>query len=166
MRMQIGSTVIRMGLAAAIPAAAVLPIVACSTTTPVTEASVANDISLIATSLNNALSQPAVVAVIPATTLPKVQAALADLMTVTAAIKADPTSALSKGTVTSVETDVNTIDVALSGLPLPKDASTILQAAVVLLPVIEAAVGIVVPAAASKGDMSVDEARAHLIAGN
>jgi len=48
-----------------------------------------------------------------------------------------------------VERDVNTIVGALAGLPnLPPNVSTILTAATVLLPVLEASVGIVAPAAA------------------
>jgi hypothetical protein len=141
-----------------------LVLVACSSTAPLTEAKVAEDINLIANGFNNALSQPAVTAVIPAKVLPKIQAALADLMIVAAAVKADPASAMSKPTVAEVESDVNTIVGALAGLTLPPPAPTILAAATVLLPVIEASVGIVITGA-PHSSMSATEARAHLASG-
>jgi len=164
--MLMGASALMMVQPVLIPAAISLGVIACSSGSSVTEASVANDISLIANGFNNALSQPAVVAVIPPAVLPKIQAALADLMTVAAAVKADPASAMSKGTVATVEADVNTIVGALAGLDLPPPAPTILAAATVLLPVIEAAVGIAVPAAAHKSTMGVEAARAHLSSGH
>jgi len=129
---------------------------------------VATDISTIATGLNTALNNPAVVAAIPGGVLPaKVSEALTDLMTVSQAAAAAPDAAAMKGSVSIVESDVNVIVGALAGLKLPPPAPTILLAATVLLPAIEVAVGIVVPASASASTskMSPDAARVHLKSG-
>jgi len=143
---------------------------ACTTATaPVTLQSVAVDISLISTSFNTALSNPAVAAAINIP--PTVKTALEDLTTVANAAASAPDAAAMKGSVQIVERDVNTIVGALAGLPnLPPNVSTILTAATVLLPVLEASVGIVAPAAApgtaaAAGSMSPATARAHLTTG-
>ena len=134
-------------------------------TTTTTLLTVANDVSLLATGLNNALSQPAVVALIPPTIEPKIQAALDDLTNLAVTVAKSTSSTATQASVTTVENDVNTIVAALAGLPLPPPAPTILTAAEVLLPVIEAAVGLLVPPSAAVGGMTPDEARIHLAAG-
>jgi len=150
--------------------AGAIALAGCSSSTtgtvpPVTLQSVANDVNLLATGLNNALSQPSVVALIPPTIEPKIQAALADLTSLASTVAASASSGATQASVTTVENDVNTIVAALAGLPLPPPAPTILTAAEVLLPVIEAAVGLVVPPSAAVGGMTPDEARIHLAAG-
>ena len=136
-----------------------------TSTTPTTLQTVANDVSLLATGLNNALSQPSVLALIPPTIEPNISAALADLTTLATTVANSTSSTATQASVTTVENDVNTIVAALAGLPLPPPAPTILTAAEVLLPVIEAAVGLVVPPSAAVGGMTPDEARIHLAAG-
>jgi len=131
----------------------------------VTLQTVANDVSLLATGLNNALSQPSVVALIPPTIEPNIKVALDDLTSLASTIAASTSAGATKASVTTVENDVNTIVAALAGLPLPPPTPTILTAAEVLLPVIEAAVGLVVPPSAAVGGMTPDEARIHLAAG-
>lgn len=156
-----------------LPAATFLPLAplailaACANSgTPVTVQSVSQDVTLIATGLNNALSAPSVTALIPAATLPKIQQALSDLNSLATQVAASPSAAAQKGSVAVIEQDVNTIVSALAGLPgLPPNVSTILTAATVLLPVIEVAVGLVVPAGAATAAMTPDAARMHLAAG-
>jgi hypothetical protein len=143
---------------------------ACSTTAPVNLQSVANDIALIATSFNTGLNNPAVVKAIPGGLPASVTAALTDLQLVATAAANAPDATAMKGSVVIVERDVQTIVGALAGLPnLPANVSTILTAATVLLPVLEAAVGIVAPApagtSAAVGGMSPGAARVHLMTG-
>jgi hypothetical protein len=150
--------------------AGAIALAGCSSSTtgtvpPVTLQTVANDVSLLATGLNNALSQPSVVALIPPTIEPQIKAVLNDLTSVAGTVGSSTSASAAKASVTTVENDVNTIVAALAGLPLPPPAPTILTAAEVLLPVVEAAVGLVVPASAASGAMTADEARMHLAAG-
>lgn len=148
--------------------AVILTLAGCATTAPVNLQTVATDIGLISTSFNTALSSPAVAQAVNIP--PAVTMALADLTTVANAAASAPDAAAMKVDVAAVERDVNTIVGALAGLPnLPPNVSTILSAAVVLLPVIEASVGIVAPAAtgtsAAAGAMSPATARMHLTNG-
>lgn len=133
----------RRNFAFAIPAAV---IAACSngTTQPtVSLQTVATDIMLISTSLNTAFSSPQVQAAIKLP--PAVTVALADLQSVAGAAANATDAASMQVTVQTVANDVNTIVSAASVLPgLPTNISTILTAAAVLLPVLEAAVGTVV----------------------
>ena len=146
--------------------ALVASLAACSsTTTPVTVQSVANDVNLIATGLNNALSQPSVVAVIPAATMTQIETALAELTKLSADVAAAPSATAAKGTVAVVEADVNAIVASLAGLPLPPPAPMILEAANIILPVVEVAIGIAAPASAASHAMNADVARMHLAAG-
>ena len=132
----------------------------------VSPASVANDISLIANGIANAINNPSVQSLIPPATLPKVQQAVADLQSLSSQIAADPSAQLTKANVTQIESLVNDIVADVSGLPLPAPWPTILTAAQVLLPTVEAAVGIVVPASAHHGGMSTATARGHLKTGH
>lgn len=123
-----------------------LLVIGCSSTTPVTLQSVANDISAIDTGLNNAVKNSAVLAAFPGSKIPvAVSTALADLDVVAKAAAAAPDAAAMKGNVTIVENDVNAIIAAIGTLPLPAPYPAAIAAVEVLLPAIEAAVGVAVP---------------------
>ena len=115
----------------------------------VTEDQVAAAINAEATGFQAALSSPAVIALIPSSNLPKVQAALQDLMAVDAAVIASPSSALTAASIASVEADVNVIVDALAPLSLPPPYSEYLAASAVLLPIIEAGLTLPLPPAPS-----------------
>ena len=127
----------------------------------------AADVATIATSLNTALHNPAVTAAIPGGLPPNVSQALGDLVSLSQALSSVQSATSAQPTVAQVAKDVNTIVNALSVLPLPPPAPTILLAASVLLPVIEGAVGVAVPstAAAAPGAMNPADARMHLMTG-
>ena len=87
--------------------------------------------------------------------------AVAGAQSVAQALKGVLTQAAAQTLVKKLETYVNAVVTALAGLPLPGVLSTIVQAAAVLLPVIETTIGLFV-ASAPKGGMSAAEARVVL----
>lgn len=123
--------------------------------------SIANDVAQIDTAVQNALSQPSVQALIPAASLPKVQAALADLASVSAAMAANPSAAVTKGNVQVVVSDLETLTSAAASV-VPPPYSTYLEAANIILPVVEVAIGLVAPAAITPGAHNLAWARAHI----
>jgi hypothetical protein len=120
----------------------------------------AMDTSLIALSLKNALPQLAAIQGMPADTITELAGYVDDLQRVAAAINAAASASEALPSVQQLEADLNSIVGALATFPLPPNISTVLQAATVLLPVIEVAVGIAVPPQA--GPMSPAQARAVL----
>lgn len=129
-----------------------------------TPASVANDVSLIASGYRSVLPQIGTIAGITPAIVAKAGQAIADLQAAAAAFASADAAAVQKTLVQRIEADVNAVVAVLAGLPLPAPISTILQAALVLLPIIEASVGIVAPAAAAPGGMSPSQARLALAA--
>lgn len=128
-------------------------------------ATVANDAKLIASGLQGVLVQLGnlnVAGLTPAI-LATVGSAVTNLQAVADAIAGVATNAAAQPLVQKIETYVNTIVSALAVLPLPPPISTALQAAAILLPIIEAAVGMVLPAStarAAKGlALTPDQAR-------
>lgn len=108
---------------------------------------VAQDASLIATGLKGALANLGALN-IPGLTADKVMTiglAVAGLQTVATSLLMATTTAVAQPLVQQIETDLNAIVGALAGLPLPPPISTALQAAAILLPVIETAIGMVLP---------------------
>ena len=122
---------------------------------------VVSDINLIATSLNAALPAFAAISGITPTALAKVQSAVADLVAVASAAGTADTATQMQPLVQRVESDVNSVVSALAGLPLPPQLSVPIEAASVLLPVIEAAVGVVVTST-TNSTMTAAQARAVL----
>lgn len=158
-----------MGVAASVSAAAMLA--ACAALDPNNTpqqnlAQVVADVSSIATAFGKALPQ------IQALNLSediraRINASVANLQAVTVAVAAAATSTTAEQPlIQKVETDVNAVVDALAAIPLPVPLSSIIQAATILLPIIEIAVGLVVPAQAKARagaiPMSPDEARAVL----
>lgn len=129
---------------------------------------VASDVGLIATAFQAALPNFAKIVGISPTQLATINADVTDLVQVSGEIAKVAGDNQAQPLVQRVEGDVNGIVGVLAGLPLPAPISTALEAAGVLLPVIEAAVGLVVtpPTAtalyAAHSHMTPDQARAVL----
>jgi hypothetical protein len=140
--------------ATALSALLVFGPVGCANVTPtqvVTTA--ATDVSTIATGLAGAFAG---ISGVPAA----VTTALTDLSNEASALETASTQAQQQTDVQQVETDVNAIVKAASAIPgLPANVTVALTAAQVLLPVIEAAVNMVVTSAAPANAMTPDVAR-------
>lgn len=127
-------------------------------------ATVAIDASTIATGLQGALANISTLNIsgLTADKLQTVGLALAGLKSVATALALATTNAQAQPLVQQMETDLNAIVGALAALPLPPQISVALQAAAILLPVIEAAIGMVLPpptAPATSAAMTPDQAR-------
>lgn len=127
-------------------------------------ATVATDAHTITAGLQGALTSPAVVSFIPPGSQPAINQALADLATISSTLSSASSAAAAEPSVAQIEADVNAIINAVAGLNLPAPVPMVLSAAAVLLPVIEAAVGLPAPASASAGGLTPDEARLVLTA--
>lgn len=128
----------------------------------------AQDAATIAAGLKGSLTSLAALN-IQGLTPDKLQAvglAVAGIQTVATALSMASSSSQARPLVQQLEADLNAVVDTLAGLPLPPQISLPLQAAAILLPVIETAVGMAVtqlnpPAAAVA--MTADQARAILI---
>ena len=149
---------------------------ACGTGTPAQQlATVVNDVSTIANAFVNAL--PALAATtgkISPVAIANVQQAVATLQTLATQLSGVATTTAAQPIITQVEATVNLIVNTLApfSVALPPPWGEILPAVAVLLPVVELAVGLVVPASAPLRRAAVpgltpDEARVilHGIAG-
>jgi hypothetical protein len=124
---------------------------------------VANDVKIIATGLQGVMNQLGALSV-PGLTpqvLNTCQTSLAGLQTCAAAIANASSAVDAKPTVEQVEGYVNAFVGALAVLPLPAPVNTALVAATILLPVIEAAVGLAI-SNAPPATMTPDQARSAL----
>lgn len=99
---------------------------------------------------------------VPADTVAKVSTYVADLQTVSSALSTATTQAAAQPLVQRVESDVNAVLAAVNGLAIPGTPGAVLRAAAALLPVIEAAVNLVVAPAAAPATMTPDAARTVL----
>lgn len=151
----------RRTLLAGATALAATTLTACATGIP-TPATVAQDVTLIATAFAAILPGFASIAGIGSATTATVGQAIVDLQAAAAAVSAADTTVSARPVVTRVATDVGAVIAVLTGLPLPAPIATVLEAAAVLLPVIEAAVGIVARAGTAPGSMTPAQARAAL----
>ena len=132
----------------------------------------ATDAQTIAAGLSGAmasLSSLNIPGLTPAT-VTKVQTAIAAIVTVSKSLSGATSTNSAQPLVQQLEGDVNAVVDALAGLSLPAEISLPLQAAAVLLPVIESAVGLAVSqissatsAKAKASPMTADQARALLI---
>ena len=90
-------------------------------------------------------------------------AALVDVNTAAGALAKNTSITAAKGTVNQLAAAANVVLSATAGIAtLPAADRDLLHAAQTLLPVVEAAVGIVVPAAATEMSMTPEQARAVL----
>lgn len=125
---------------------------------------IVTDINLVAGGLAKTL--PTITGM-PAQYQPQVNKIVKDITLVqglTKTISTSLTATAAKPVVTQIVQDVNAVISVGAALPLPPPISTILLAASVLLPVIEAGVGLPVMAAAPKTKMTRAQARAILAA--
>ena len=121
-------------------------------------AQVLSDVNLVASGLANALPGLQASNVVPAAVMAKAQALVGKIQASAASMSATISKNAAQPIVTQIEQDVNAFAALLAGLPLPPPYAQIVQAAVVLLPVIEIGVGLAVPAGASHA-MTPAEAR-------
>ena len=121
-------------------------------------AQVLNDANLIASGLANALPGLQASNVVPAGVMAQAQALVGKIQASAASMSATISKNSAQPIVTQIEQDVNSFAALLAGLPLPPPFAQVVEAAVVLLPVIEIGVGLAVPAGASHA-MTPAEAR-------
>jgi hypothetical protein len=130
-------------------------------------ARVVTDVDNIVGAFAKSLPQIGAVHGISAATLKTVTDAIGNMQVVGKALADAATSiTAAQPLVQQIETDVNAVVDAVAMLPLPPALSAVFQAAMVLLPIIESAVNLSVPAPvaakAKAAGMSPDEARAIL----
>lgn len=131
-------------------------------------AQVVSDLQLIAQSFTAALPSFAKIVGINSNTLSQIQNWISQIVAAAQGVASAANGSAAQPFVQQVETDLNAIVGALAGLPLPPPIGTVLAAAGVLLPVIEAAVGLVLPPSsparslAAMRPMTPDQARAAL----
>lgn len=146
-----------LGLAA-LPAAT---LAGCASGPAVAPATI-NDINLIATALKSLMPQLGLVAGLSTTAIDIATRAIVDLQSAADAVATADTTAAAQPLVVRIASDMSAIIGALSAAELPEALSRALQAASVLLPIIEAAVGLAAPAGAGIGTMTPVQARAAL----
>lgn len=141
----------------------------CSAVSPAQDISQAvSDLQLIAQSFTAALPAFSRIVGINSQSLSQIQSWIANITAAASGIASAANAAAAQPFVQQVESDLNAIVGALSGLPLPAPISTVLAAAGVLLPVVEAAVGLALPPSsparslAARRPMTPDQARAAL----
>lgn len=127
-------------------------------------AQVVSDVSLIARGIGQIVPQVMSFTSLTPTGVAAIQQAAADIAMVADQIKSVTSIAAAQPWVQKLETYLNTIVTILAAMPLPPQISVALQAATVLLPVIEMLVGLLTninPAAGrfQTGAMSPDQAR-------
>lgn len=151
----------RRSLLALIPSAAAMMTLAACATSP-TPATVANDVALIAAGYRGVLPQIGTLAGVTPAIVATAGHAIADLQAAAAAFAgADVTT--EQSLVRRIEADVNAVVTALAGLSLPTPISTVVQAAQVLLPIVEIDVGLIAPSAATLGISGLTPAQARAV---
>lgn len=149
--------------------AAAVPLAACSSAQPdpnLTQA--VADVNALSAGLSGMLAGLSASGVSGLTpdVLATVNGAIANLKTAAAAIAKTATAVAAQPVVQQVEGYVNTVVSVLGALPLPPPISTILEAASVLLPIIETTVGLLAPTAGMRmkaAAMTPDQARLILL---
>jgi hypothetical protein len=128
-----------------IAAAAALSLAACSQ--PVAPATAAQNVALVAASLQGAFANLPASVVVPAS----VTSAVADVQVAAKAFAAADSSNTQVSAVLRIEGDLNAVVASIGSIPnLPKNVQDAVTAADVLLPVIEAALNMTVAPAAAK----------------
>jgi hypothetical protein len=126
-----------------------------------TLAQIVSDVSLIANGIGSILPQLSALAGLSDSARTTIQAAIAGIKLVADQIKGIASTADGQPLIQQLEGYLNAIISALAMLPLPPQISVILQAAMVLLPILEALVGLLMKPAANRfgSAMSPDAAR-------
>ncbi len=143
---------------AALPAA---PLGGCVSGPAITPTAI-NDIGLIAAALKVLMPQLGLVSGLSTAAIDTATQAIMDLQAAADAAATANTIAAARPVVTRIAADVNAVIGALSAASLPDALTHVLQAASVLLPIVEAAVGLAAPAGAGTGVMTPAQARAAL----
>jgi len=127
-----------------IPTAGVcVALAACAGQSGPTPAQVANDVQIISTSLTSALATSGL------NVPPQVTAAVMDLNAVAKSLSGSESMNSMQPLIVRISDDLNVVIATLDGIPgLPPTVAKALAAAEVILPVVETAVGLVVPAPA------------------
>lgn len=123
-----------------------------------------SDAGLIASGLAGAVKQ-LVPEGISSNIVAKATAVVTDIQEAVAAMASADSASSAQPLVTRIETDFNALVGVFAGLPLPPPLGTAIQAAAVLLPVIETAVGLIVSGvqASARSAMTPVQARAALM---
>lgn len=125
-----------------------------------TVAQVANDVNVIAAGLQGVLTQLGPMTGINSDTLIKVSTAIAGIQSIAKSISQVSDVASAQPLVQQLETYLNTIVSVLAAVPfLPPPVTMALQAASILLPVIETLLGMFVSAKPMLSTMTPDQAR-------
>jgi hypothetical protein len=129
-----------------------------------TLATVAADVNTIAAGLKGVLTQLGTMSIAGLTPaiVSTVGTAIANIQSVAAAVSTATTTAAVQPLVQKIETYLNAVISALAAILLRPPISTALQAAAILLPVVEAAIGLVtnaVPMQMGASAMTADQAR-------
>lgn len=143
---------------AALPAAS---LTGCASGPAVTPSTI-NDVNLIATALRALMPQLGLVTGLSTTVIDTATQAIVGLQSAADAVATADTLAAARPIVVRIASDVSAVISALSAVELPEALSRALQAAAVLLPIIEAAVGLAAPAGAATSAMTPAQARAAL----
>jgi hypothetical protein len=139
-------------------------LVACSTITDSGVANAATDAALIADGLAAVDVQLGNLGVIDPKTMTVIGSALGSVQSVATALAKVTDKAAAQPLVTKLETYVNAFVSAAAGIPLlPPSIQLALQAASILLPVIEVAVGLVLPSAPKASAATMTPAQARLV---
>lgn len=121
-----------------------------------------SDLNLIANALKALMPQLGVVSGLSAAAINTATQAIMDIQTAADAAATADTIVAARPLVIRITTDVNSVVDALSAVSLPEGFTRTLQAASVLVPIIEAAVGLAIPAGTEAGAMTPPQARAWL----
>jgi hypothetical protein len=126
----------------------------------------AADVALIAKGLRAVVPELGGVAGLDAATVTKIDRAIGDIEQVATAIGKAQTTTAARPLVAEVEDDLGVVTDALAGLKLPGKAGEAIAAAETLLPIVEVAVNLALPARArlASGALAPGEAR-HILAG-
>ena len=146
-----------MGLAA-LPAATLAGCASGPAVAPTT----ISDVNLIATGLKALMPQLGLVTGLSTTAIDTATQAIVDLQSAADAVATADTIAAAQPLVVRIASDVSAVIGALSAVELPDALNRALQAASVLLPIIEAAVGLAAAVGAGIGVMTPARARAAL----
>lgn len=153
---------LRRNMLIAVP---VLTVAGCQVPASQTISNVVSDVQIIGDGLQGVFAQLGQLS-LPALTpsiMSTVGNAITNLQKVAAALGAVNTTAAAQPLVKKIETYVNAVVSALAMLPLPPPISTAIQAAAILLPIIETAVGLAIPQTPKASSMSPAQARMVLL---
>lgn len=147
---------------AGLAALPVAPLVGCVSGAPSVPPAALSDLNLIADALEALMPQLGLVSGLSAAAINTATQAITDLQAAADAVAAADTIAAARPIVARIASDVSAVIGALSAANLPEALTRALQAASVLLPIIEAAVGLAASAGAGISTMTPAQARATL----